>query len=121
MNQTRNSTRNAGIVDQAKILRRRRSRSAGSACQLHAQTQRLRTCESAAAAPTLCRPAMANGPTKWFRVGDNCPPGTVFGGTHGGIATDKAGHVYVSTQSETGILVYSPDGALHEDDRQRIS
>ena len=40
------------------------------------------------------------------------PAGTVFGGTHGGIATDKAGHVYVSTQSETGILVYAPDGTL---------
>jgi hypothetical protein len=40
------------------------------------------------------------------------PAGTFFGGTHGGIATDKAGHVYVSTQSNTGILVYSPDGVL---------
>lgn len=40
------------------------------------------------------------------------PAGTSFGGTHGGIATDKAGRVYVSTQSETGILVYSPDGKL---------
>ena len=40
------------------------------------------------------------------------PAGTAFGGTHGGIATDKAGNVYVSTQSETGILVYSPDGRL---------
>ncbi len=40
------------------------------------------------------------------------PAGTAFGGTHGGIATDKAGRVYISTQSETGVLVYSPDGAL---------
>jgi hypothetical protein len=40
------------------------------------------------------------------------PAGTVFGGTHGAIATDNAGHVYVSTQSETGILVYTPDGTL---------
>jgi hypothetical protein len=40
------------------------------------------------------------------------PAGTQFGGTHGGIATDNAGHVYVSTQSETGILVYKPDGTL---------
>jgi hypothetical protein len=44
----------------------------------------------------------------WGRL----PAGTVFGGTHGGIATDKAGQVYVSTQSATGILVYSPDGTL---------
>jgi hypothetical protein len=40
------------------------------------------------------------------------PPETFFGGTHGGIATDLDGHVYVSTQSETGILVYSSDGRL---------
>lgn len=40
------------------------------------------------------------------------PDGMSFGGTHGGIATDKAGHVYVSTQSETGVLVYSPEGKL---------
>ena len=32
------------------------------------------------------------------------PPGKAFGGTHGGIATDKAGRLYVSTQSETGVL-----------------
>jgi hypothetical protein len=40
------------------------------------------------------------------------PAGTTFGGTHGGIAQDKAGHIYVSTQSETGVLVYNPDGVL---------
>jgi hypothetical protein len=40
------------------------------------------------------------------------PSGTAFGGTHGGIATDNAGRVYISTQSETGVLVYSPDGVL---------
>ena len=42
------------------------------------------------------------------------PAGTVFGGTHGAIATDHAGKVYVSTQSESGILVYSPDGLLEK-------
>ena len=40
------------------------------------------------------------------------PPGTAFGGTHGGIATDKAGRVYVSTQSTTGVLVYDRQGTL---------
>ena len=40
------------------------------------------------------------------------PSGTTFGGTHGAIAQDKAGNIYVSTQSETGILVYSSDGRL---------
>ncbi|HEY2469572.1 MAG TPA: hypothetical protein VGI45_17255 [Terracidiphilus sp.] len=38
------------------------------------------------------------------------PPGMSFGGTHGAIAQDKAGNIYVSTQSETGILVYGADG-----------
>jgi len=40
------------------------------------------------------------------------PPGKAFGGTHGGIATDKAGLLYVSTQSATGVLVYDRDGRL---------
>jgi hypothetical protein len=38
--------------------------------------------------------------------------GKTFGGTHGGIATDKAGLLYVSTQSATGVLVYERDGRL---------
>ena len=40
------------------------------------------------------------------------PAGKVFGGTHGAIAQDNAGHIYVSTQSETGVLVYNADGVL---------
>jgi hypothetical protein len=38
------------------------------------------------------------------------PSGTTFGGTHGTVAQDKAGHIYVSTQSATGVVVYSSDG-----------
>jgi len=40
------------------------------------------------------------------------PAGKTFGGTHGAIANDRAGNVYVSTQSETGILVYDSSGHL---------
>ena len=40
------------------------------------------------------------------------PTGTTFGGTHGAIAQDTAGNIYVSTQSDTGVLVYSSDGRL---------
>lgn len=40
------------------------------------------------------------------------PTGATFGGTHGAIAQDNAGNIYVSTQSATGILVYAPDGRL---------
>ena len=60
--------------------------------------------------------ALQTGNGEWaYRVvpgWGHLPSGTSFGGTHGGIATDKAGHVYVSTQSETGVLVYGPDGVL---------
>ena len=40
------------------------------------------------------------------------PEGISFGGTHGGIATDNAGLLYVSTQSSTGVLVYDQQGTL---------
>ena len=40
--------------------------------------------------------------------------GTTFGGTHGAIARDNAGRIYVSTQSETGVLVYSADGVVQK-------
>jgi hypothetical protein len=40
------------------------------------------------------------------------PSGTTFGGTHGAVAQDKAGHIYVSTQSTTGVLVYDSEGRL---------
>jgi hypothetical protein len=40
------------------------------------------------------------------------PAGTTFGGTHGGISSDTVGNLYVSTQSDTGILVYNKDGKL---------
>lgn len=42
------------------------------------------------------------------------PAGTTFGGTHGAIAQDNAGNIYVSTQSTTGILVYSRNGGLQK-------
>jgi hypothetical protein len=40
------------------------------------------------------------------------PSGIKFGGTHGAIAQDRAGNIYVSTQSATGVLVYNSDGHL---------
>jgi hypothetical protein len=42
------------------------------------------------------------------------PAGKSFGGTHGAISSDKSGNVYVSTQSETGILVYDSNGHLQK-------
>jgi hypothetical protein len=60
--------------------------------------------------------AALTGNGEWtYRVASNwgaLPAGTTFGGTHGGIAEDRAGHIYISTQSQTGVLVYSADGVL---------
>lgn len=50
-----------------------------------------------------------------YRVvsGWGAPPANItFGGTHGAIARDQAGRIYVSTQSSTGVIVYTPDGAF---------
>lgn len=61
-------------------------------------------------------PALYTGNGEWtYKVADgwgSLPEGQIFGGTHGAIATDRAGLLYVSTQSETGILVYSAEGEL---------
>lgn len=43
----------------------------------------------------------------WGAVPTNQPPGP----THGGVAQDKAGNIYVSTDGRNGIIVYKPDGA----------
>lgn len=40
------------------------------------------------------------------------PAGVAFGGTHGAIAEDRHGRIYVSTQSRTGVLVYDSEGRL---------
>lgn len=40
------------------------------------------------------------------------PDGKAIGPTHGGIALDKAGRVYVSTDSERAICVFEPGGAF---------
>jgi hypothetical protein len=61
-------------------------------------------------------PAVLTGNGEWiYEVvpgWGSLPSGTSFGGTHGAIAQDKAGNIYVSTQSGTGVLVYNRDGSL---------
>src|SRR5579859_737597 len=65
---------------------------------------------------SLDSPQLQTGNGEWtYRVVSDwgqLPPRKTFGGTHGGIATDKAGNLYVSTQSTTGVLVYDRDGKL---------
>ncbi|MES2392072.1 MAG: hypothetical protein V4555_10560 [Acidobacteriota bacterium] len=74
---------------------------------------------SGLATPTPAAPAapeQRTGNGEWtYRTAPNwgkLPTDTKFGGTHGGIAIDKAGLLYVSTQSSTGVLVYAKDGTL---------
>src|SRR5438093_481952 len=38
------------------------------------------------------------------------PGGKRLGPCHGGVVTDKAGNIYVTTDTERGIVVFSPDG-----------
>src|SRR4051812_43030070 len=40
------------------------------------------------------------------------PANTPLGPTHGGIAIDRAGLIYVSTDGPSGVLVFSADGKL---------
>ena len=71
---------------------------------------------SAAKGQSTAIPVMQTGNGEWtYKVAErwgSLPEGKLFGGTHGAIATDRAGLLYVSTQSETGVLVYSSDGKL---------
>ena len=55
--------------------------------------------------------------TEWCRNGGNCRPATLRRHAWRQSRPTKPAIVYVSTQSETGILVYSPEGALLRTDR----
>src|SRR5215472_3015856 len=72
----------------------------------------------ASSAPTNSpsRPVQLTGNGEWtYAVVSGwgiLPAGTRFGGTHGAIAQDNGGNIYVSTQSDTGVLVYNREGRL---------
>lgn len=65
---------------------------------------------SAGAPPVL----VGEGEHVYAWVGDwaRLPEGDEIGFTHGGVALDAAGRVYVETETERGILVFAPDGTL---------
>jgi hypothetical protein len=98
------------------IVDRRSFCSAAGAGVLAALAPRSAGAQPAMESSASAQPEVITGNGEWtYTVSAGwglLPEGTVFGGTHGGIATDKAGHVYVSTQSATGVLVYSPAGSL---------
>lgn len=97
----------------SRLDRRQFSRAAGAAAMMAFAGK------PAPAQTSACNPkegSLQTGNGQWtYRVVEGwgaLPAGVAFGGTHGGIATDKSGQVYISTQSETGVLVYSAEGAL---------
>jgi len=69
-----------------------------------------------AATRTPALPAVLTGNGEWtYEIvpgWGSLPSGTSFGGTHGAVAQDNAGNIYVSTQSATGVLLYNRDGSL---------
>lgn len=66
--------------------------------------------------PDGLQPSQTTGNGEWiYQIvpgWGHLPAGMQFGGTHGGITSDEAGLIYISTQSPTGILVYRPDGSF---------
>jgi hypothetical protein len=109
MNQTQTLIE-SGIIDRRKFCAVAGAATLATLAIPHAKAEEYALARSEAG-PTL---RTGNGEWTYDVVAGwgQLPAGTVFGGTHGAIATGNAGHVYVSTQSETGILVYTPDRAL---------
>jgi hypothetical protein len=109
MNRTRN---NGGIGE----IGRRHFLAAAGATALAATAVPAAKPESAGRSANDAQGELLTGNGEWTcRIRSDwgkLPTGTTFGGTHGAIAQDNAGHIYVSTQSTTGVLVYGADGAL---------
>ncbi len=66
-----------------------------------------------AAALWLAGPTLAQGVAKYIHVPGYFPAqadSQALGPAHGGAAVDRAGNVYVSTDTPRGILVFGPDG-----------
>ena len=84
---------------------------AGIAAGVPAMSALVAAEQSSSSSPTVLT---GNGEWTYEVVRDwgSLPSGVTFGGTHGAIAQDKAGLIYVSTQSSTGILVYDNDGRM---------
>jgi hypothetical protein len=97
-------------------INRRKFVTAAGAAALGAFSVSSAESESAAIASELPQVPILTGNGEWTYsiVPDwgKLPAGTIFGGTHGAIAQDNAGHIYISTQSDTGVLVYDSEGKL---------
>ncbi|MEQ8767560.1 MAG: hypothetical protein RL885_26885 [Planctomycetota bacterium] len=49
---------------------------------------------------------------RWVQGWGELPEGMSMGNTHGAIVSDRSGSIYVNTDADHAVLVYSPDGAL---------
>lgn len=79
----------------------------------HPDDQPASTVRQVAAAPIPAGP-LGSGPWRfqvesgWAKI----PAPATLSPTHGGVAVDRAGLIYVSTDGPSGILVFSPDGNM---------
>lgn len=107
---------NARNARSTLAIDRRRFCSAAGAMALTAMASSPASAQATGETPGTDRTQLWTGNGAWtYRVVSGwgeLPPGETFGGTHGGIATDEAGLLYVSTQSHTGVLVYDRQGKL---------
>lgn len=49
---------------------------------------------------------------RWVSGWGDLPDGQVLGNTHGCIVNDKAGRIYVNTDTEKAMMIFSPEGEL---------
>lgn len=103
-------------VNEESSMSRRGFVAVGGATVLAALTPSTAGAQTASASAKGACPELRTGNGEWtFDVVANWgkpPAGVTFGGTHGAVARDNAGHIYVSTQSNTGVLVYGSDGSF---------
>lgn len=64
----------------------------------------------APAAPTECIVGEAAHRYRWVVDWAHLPTESGFGNTHGAIACDAAGRVYVNTDTESAVMIFEPDG-----------
>ena len=48
----------------------------------------------------------------WVPAWGKLPEGASYGNTHGAIAVDSKGRIYVNTDSEKAVIVFEPDGTF---------
>jgi len=65
-----------------------------------------------AADPDWLRLGSATHRYAWDRAWGRLPDGQPLGNTHGGVAVDRLGRIYVNTDTERAVMVFAADGRL---------